>query len=71
MHHHAAPAEPVGERVVLGLRLRDPEQIVEEQLGGVVRGEPLQSSSGQVGVQRSLGAGARLQSRTRNMGLPI
>ena len=33
---------------MLGLRLSDPEQIVEEQLGGVVRGEPLQFQVGPV-----------------------
>jgi hypothetical protein len=42
VHGHAAVAQRLGEPVVLGLRLGDPEHVVEQQLGGIVRGEPLQ-----------------------------
>jgi len=40
--HDAARAEHVSERVVLGLRPADPEHVVEQQVGGVVRGQPLE-----------------------------
>ena len=42
MNHDAARAQRLGERVVLGLRPADPEHIVEEQVGGVVRGQSLE-----------------------------
>jgi hypothetical protein len=35
-------AQDIGERVVLGLRPAHPEHVVEEQVGGVVRGQSLE-----------------------------
>ena len=48
MHDDAVVAQRLGERVVLGLRLGHPQHVVEEQLGGVLRGEPLQLQAGPV-----------------------
>ena len=45
---HAAGAELAGERVVLGLRLGYPQQVVEQQVGGIVRGQPLEFQAGPV-----------------------
>ena len=42
VHDDPAVAQRGGERVVLGLRLGHPEHVVEQQVGGVVRGQPLQ-----------------------------
>src|SRR5215472_6528276 len=46
--HDAARAQHIGERVVLGLRPADPEHVVEQQVGGVVRGQPLELQVGAV-----------------------
>ena len=40
--HDAPRAQRVGERVVLLLRPAHPEHVVEEQVGGVVGGQPLE-----------------------------
>ena len=39
--HHAPRPQDIGERVVLSLGPAHPEHVVEEQVGGVVRGEAL------------------------------
>ena len=46
--HDAARAQHPGERVVLGLRPADPEHAVEQQVGGVVRGQALEFQVGAV-----------------------
>jgi hypothetical protein len=48
VHGDAAVAQRLGEPVVLRLRLGHPEHVVEQQLGGVVRGEALQLQAGAV-----------------------
>jgi hypothetical protein len=45
---HPARAQRIGEGVVLGLGTRHPQHVVEEQVGGVVRGEALEFQSGAV-----------------------
>ena len=48
VHDRAAGPQHVRERVVLLLRPAHPEHVVEEQVGRVVRGEPLELQAGPV-----------------------
>ena len=48
VHGDPVVAQGLGERVVLGLRLGHPEHVVEQQVGGVIRGQPLQLELGPV-----------------------
>ena len=51
-HLDAAVAQDVGEVVVLALRALDPDDVVEEVLGAVLRRQPLERSTGTVDQHR-------------------
>ena len=68
VHDDPVVAQRLGEGVVLGLRLGDPQHVVEQQVGGVVRGQPLQLQVG--AVQDDLAQLADLRVDTEHGGLP-